>query len=140
MDKTALVVAVSATQHVACMWPRVWLCRLIAVQRARLARAEAANLRIRPLAPQTALNESRRLHAGPPLAADDDMVVDGHAHVTPSLDQILRQANVLLAGRGVAAGMIVDDDDGGSAERDGAGDHFADMDRGFVDAARPQGL
>ena len=37
---------------------------------------------------------------------------------------------------GVAGGVVVDDDDRGRAERDGAGDDFADMDRGFVDRPR----
>jgi hypothetical protein len=66
------------------------------------------------------------------------MVVDRHFHVPPCLDQIAGEANVLLARARVAARVVVNDDDGGGAERDGAGDDFADMDRGFVDAALPQ--
>ena len=42
--------------------------------------------------------------------------------------------------RRVAARVVVDDDQRGRAERDGAGDDFADMDRRFVDRALPQRL
>ena len=60
-------------------------------------------------------DQSQRFHAAAPLAADDDMIVDGDAHVAAGVDQVLGQANVLLAGGGVARRMVVDDDDGGRA-------------------------
>ena len=40
-------------------------------------------------------------------------------------------------GVGIAARVVVDDDQRGRAERDRAADDFADMDRGFVDRALP---
>ena len=45
-----------------------------------------------------------------------------------------------LAGRRVAAGVVVDDDERGCAERYGPGDDFADVDAGFVDRAVPHRL
>ena len=58
----------------------------------------------------------------------------------PASIRSLGQADVLLARARVAAGMVVDDDDRGRAKRDGAGDDFADMDRGLVDRSGPQRL
>ena len=48
------------------------------------------------------LDQPQRLHAAASLAADDDMVVHRDAHMPPGLDQVSGQADVLLAGGGVA--------------------------------------
>ncbi len=59
----------------------------------------------------TNLNQPQRLHAAAPLRADDDMVVDGDAHVAARFDQVAGEADVLLAGTWVARRVVVDDDD-----------------------------
>jgi hypothetical protein len=68
------------------------------------------------------------------------MIVNGDFHVTTGVDQVAGQADIGLAGRGIAAGMVVDDDERGRPKLDGAGDDFADMDGRFIDAARPHRL
>jgi len=44
------------------------------------------------------LDQPHRPHAGAAGRADDHMVVDRHLHVPPRLDQIAREADILLAG------------------------------------------
>ena len=56
------------------------------------------------------LDQAERLQAVAALRADDDVVVDGDFHVLAGLDQIAGQADVLGAGGGIAARVIVDDD------------------------------
>jgi len=84
------------------------------------------------------LYQPHRPHARSAVRADDHMVVHRHLHVPSGLDQVAGQADILLARAGIAARVIVDDDDGRRAERDGARDHFADMHRRLVDRALPQ--
>jgi hypothetical protein len=43
-------------------------------------------------------DKPQRLHARASLAADDDMVVDGDAHVAAGVDQVAGEADVLAAG------------------------------------------
>ena len=89
---------------------------------------------------KAALDQPQRAHAGPSCGPDDHMVVHNHLHVPTGLHEIASQADVLLRGRRIAARVVVDDDQRGGSERDGAGDHLAIMDRGFVDATLPQSL
>ena len=49
------------------------------------------------------------------------MVMHRDLHVAAGVDQVASQADVLLAWGGVAAGVIVDDDDRGGGQCDGAG-------------------
>src|SRR3954447_18244912 len=74
------------------------------------------------------LDQPQRAHARSPGSADDHMVVHNHLHVATGLDEIAGQADVLLRGRRIAARVVVDDDQRGGSERDGAGDRLANMD------------
>jgi hypothetical protein len=61
------------------------------------------------------LDQPHRLHASATLRAHHDMIVDGNTHVAP---RSISSFVILMSGwRGrVAGGMIVNDDDRGSAE------------------------
>jgi hypothetical protein len=83
------------------------------------------------------LNQPHPLQTGMAVGGDDDMVVNLDFEVPRRLDQVAGQADVLLAGGGIAAGMVVDDDQGGGVELQRAGDDVADIDGRFVDRALP---
>ena len=68
------------------------------------------------------------------------MIVHGDLHVPPGLDQVARQADVLLARRRVAARMVVDDDQRRCSQGYRPGDDFPNVDRGLVDRALPERL
>jgi hypothetical protein len=51
--------------------------------------------------------------------ADDDVVEDGDVEQPPGLDQLGRHGDVLARGRGVAAGVVVDDDERRAVVADG---------------------
>ena len=68
------------------------------------------------------------------------MVVHRNPHVAAGFDQVAGQADVLAVGAGIAGRVVVDDDDRGGAELDGAGDNLADVDLGLVDRGAPHRL
>lgn len=68
-------------------------------------------------------------------SADDDVVVYGDSQPLARLRDRAGDLDVRATGGGVAAGMVVDEDDRGRAEIDRAADHLADIDRGLVDRA-----
>ena len=43
------------------------------------------------------LNQPHRLHAAAALAADDDVIVDGNAHVAAGFDEVAGEADVRIA-------------------------------------------
>src|SRR3546814_1501741 len=68
-------------------------------------------------------------------AADDEVVVDGDAELLGGAAQFLGHGDVGGRGLGVAARMVVDEDEGGGAQLEGALHHLAGVDRGVVDGA-----
>src|SRR3546814_4525125 len=66
-------------------------------------------------------------------AADDEVVVDGDAELLGGAAQFLGHGDVGGRGLGVAARMVVDEDEGGGAQLEGALHHLAGVDRGVVD-------
>src|SRR3989454_425750 len=65
--------------------------------------------------------------------ADDEMVVHGNVQETPGVDQLARDGPVIRAGRGVAARVVVGDDDARRAKGDGEPEHFAGMHEGGIE-------
>ena len=70
-----------------------------------------------------------------PVAADDQVVVDGDAERLADLDDRLRHLDVGARRRRVAGGVVVDEDDGGRGKLQRAADHLARIDRRVVDRA-----
>src|SRR3546814_19553529 len=68
-------------------------------------------------------------------AADDEVVVDGDAELFGGAAQLFGHGDVGGRGLGVAGGVVVDEDEGGGAELEGALHHLAGIDRGVVDGA-----
>src|SRR4051794_3535421 len=94
---------------------------------------EVAAARMSAMGRNLPLDQPHCAHARAALGADDDVVVDGDFHVAAGVYQVAGQADVLAGRGGVAARVIVDDDEGRGAQGDGARDDFADVDGGFVD-------
>ena len=59
------------------------------------------------VAPNRGSNELQPLHAGMSVATDDDVIVHGDGEPLAGFDNVSRNDNVLPAGLGIAARMIV---------------------------------
>ncbi len=59
------------------------------------------------------------LEADEALLTDDEVVDQLDVEDAPGLHQLPRRLEVLLGGRGVAAGMVVSEDEGGAVANDG---------------------
>lgn len=91
-------------------------------------------------APLSALSESGessdqplRTQADIILAANDDVIVQRNAESFAGIGDVAGDGDVLFTGRGIAAGMIVDQDDRRRSEIERAAYHFTDIDGGLVD-------
>lgn len=67
--------------------------------------------------------------------AQDDVVEDLDLEQLPSPDQVAGYPDVGLAGRRIAAGVVVGEDDGRGALGDGDGEHLPGMDQDLVQQA-----
>src|SRR5262249_7442970 len=68
-------------------------------------------------------------------AADDDVVKDFNLEQLAGADEIAGDFDVGFAGSGVAAGMVVDEHDGGGVGCDGGFEHLARMHENGVECA-----
>ena len=69
------------------------------------------------------------------FASDDYVIVDHHPQQPPRLGNALGDLDVGTARLGRAGGMIMDQDQRAGAQVERLADHFARVDRGFVDTA-----
>ena len=83
----------------------------------------------------TPLDQLQPLEAGVSFLADDKVVVHGNAERTRHFDHCLGHLDVGARGRGIARGVIVDQDDGGRRQFQRALDDLARIDRRMVDGA-----
>jgi len=73
--------------------------------------------------------QSQRLETGMPVAADDHMVVDGNSQGFGGLYHLARHLDIGPAGGGIAAGMVVNQNDRRGAELQRALDDLARINR-----------
>jgi hypothetical protein len=86
----------------------------------------------------------REAKGGGRAITNHDMIDEGNAQQLPSVHEPLREGTIFTAGRGVAAGVVMTAEDGGSVGKDGRFEDFAHMhdarseaaDRDRVDADR----
>src|SRR6516162_3147851 len=78
-------------------------------------------------------NQTEVAQAGVPAAADDQVVVHGHAERRGGSDDVLGDGDVRLGGGRVARGMVVHQDQRRGLELECALDHLARIDRRVVD-------
>ena len=67
-----------------------------------------------------------------PARADDDMVVDRYFKVPPRLHDFAGELDVLTAGGGVAARVVVNDENRGRGQLERAADDFADINLSLI--------
>ena len=58
--------------------------------------------------PDRGLQQPERAHALMAVRPDDDVIVDGDAQRTPRLDHLARELDILPAGAGIAARVVMD--------------------------------
>ena len=80
-------------------------------------------------------DDAQRAQTGMAVTADDDMIMDGNAKGLGGGNDIPGDGDVGLAGGGIAAGVVVDNDYGAGAQFQGAFDDLAGVDGGLVDGA-----
>jgi hypothetical protein len=82
-----------------------------------------------------ASNQPQTLEAGVAVAADDDVVVDDDAERLCHLGDLLRHPDVGGRRRGVARGVVVDEDEGARRELERPLHDLARVDRRMVDGS-----
>ena len=75
-----------------------------------------------------------------PAVPDYDVVIEFDTHYAPGLDELAGDVDIVLAGGGVTAGVVVGHDNGGGAFLDGGLEHFARVDDVGVEAAHGYGF
>ena len=80
-------------------------------------------------------HQPQALEAGVAVAADDDVVVDDDAERLCDLCDLLRHLDVGGRRRGVAGGVVVDEDEGARRELERPLHDLARVDRRMVDGA-----
>ena len=83
--------------------------------------------------PAKSSNQSGAPHAGKAVFADDDMVMHGYPELLPRVCNVPGHGNVLPAWAAIAAWVVVDKDDGRSAQVHRAPDNVARVDRRLID-------
>jgi 16S rRNA (guanine(527)-N(7))-methyltransferase RsmG len=83
--------------------------------------------------------EATFLEAHIAVVADDHVVEHGDVEELAGVDQHFGDPHILGAGRGVAAGVVVDDDHGRAAGADGLAEDLTDAHRGGVERADVDG-
>src|SRR3546814_5472284 len=79
------------------------------------------------LPPPRASEQAEGAEAAVAGAADDDMVVDGDAQPGRGLGDVAGDRDVLAARFGIAAGVIVDEDECGGAEFERSEEHTSEL-------------
>jgi hypothetical protein len=79
------------------------------------------------------LDQAQALEAGVSVLADDDVIVDCYPERLGRIDDHLGHIDVRARRRGVARGMIVDQNDSGGGKLKGAFHDLAGLDRRVID-------
>ena len=69
------------------------------------------------------------------LAPDDYVIVHGDAELVSGINDLPRHVDISERWRGIAGGMVMRQNDGGSGKLKGAFHHFAGVDRRVIDSS-----